>query len=110
MAEQSANSKLNPTGGEIRAEVVPLDPKAINVQPGESPALEADATKFVEAVLATQAQDDGRLAQVKATADALALDTQKAAARQSDMLKQPIKTLAARSEDGGEVANALVEL
>ena len=111
MAEQIIDtSKLSPTGSEIRAEIVKIDPASIAVVAGEAPELEKEADKFVQALLGSPKGDDERLAQVRATADSLALETQKAAARQSEMLKQPIKTLASRSEDGGAVANALVEL
>lgn len=110
MTEANDAGKLAATGSEIRAEVVGLAPTAIALKPGDSPELEKEADKFVQAILASPSGDDERLGQVRATAEALALETQKAAARQSEMLKQPIKTLASRSEDGGEVANALVEL
>jgi len=46
----------------------------------------------------------------KAAVETLGLDLQKQAARKSDMLKQPISKLSQRGEDGGEVANALVDL
>lgn len=102
--------KLSATGSEIRTEIALVDPNTIAATPGESPELEKEADRFVEALLTTKKDDPDRLNQVRATAESLALETQKAAARQSEMLKQPIRTLAARSQDGGEVANALVEL
>jgi uncharacterized protein YaaN involved in tellurite resistance len=46
----------------------------------------------------------------KAAVETLGLDLQKQSARKSDMLKQPISKLSQRGEDGGEVANALVDL
>jgi uncharacterized protein YaaN involved in tellurite resistance len=46
----------------------------------------------------------------KAAVETLGLDLQKQSARKSDMLKEPISKLSQRGEDGGEVANALVDL
>ena len=46
----------------------------------------------------------------KAAVETLGLDLQKQAARKSDMLKEPISKLSQRGEDGGDVANALVDL
>lgn len=46
----------------------------------------------------------------KAAVETLGLDLQKQAARRSDMLKEPISKLSKRGEDGGDVANALVDL
>ncbi len=110
MTEANDAGKLTATGSEIRAEVVGLAQTALVTKPGDSPELEKEADKFVQAILSSPQGDDERMGQVRATAESLALETQKAAARQSEMLKQPIKTLASRSEDGGEVANALVDL
>lgn len=46
----------------------------------------------------------------KAAVETLGLDLQKQAARKSDMLKEPVSKLSQRGDDGGEVANALVDL
>ena len=45
-----------------------------------------------------------------AAVEALGSKSQQEAAHRSAMLKEPIRKLAARGEDGGEVANALVNL
>ena len=46
----------------------------------------------------------------KTAVETIGLDLQKESAHKSDMLKQPIAKLSKRGEDGGEVANALVDL
>ncbi len=46
----------------------------------------------------------------KAAVETLGLELQKESARKSDMLKQPIAKLSKRGDDGGDVANSLIEL
>lgn len=46
----------------------------------------------------------------KESVEAMGLDLQKKAAKQSALLKQPIKTISQRSEDGSDVGNALINL
>lgn len=110
MTQESADSKLKPTGSGAQGELVPVAPVQPTLPAEVDPALDKDADLFVQAIMASPAGDEESAARVRATADALALETQRAAARQSDMLKQPIGALAKRSEDGGEVANALIAL
>ncbi len=75
--------------------------------------LEKTADEFVASVLAWNpddaAQVNNREANVAAI-EQLGSKTQQDAARRSAMLKQPIKSLAEKSEDGGQVARSLVEL
>ncbi len=97
----------------IRKEVGMVDPQAITVIETPDPQLDQQASAFVEAVLKIDPEDpsvqDFRQ-QNAAAVETLGSKSQTEAAHRSAMLKEPIRKLAARGEDGGEVANALVNL
>ncbi|WP_339137765.1 MAG: toxic anion resistance protein [Candidatus Electrothrix sp. GW3-4] len=102
-----------PTASDLKNELALTDPQALSSTAGEDQELEETAEKFVAAVLAFDpndpAQQNARDANIAAV-ETLGGKTQKEAAHRSAMLKQPIRSLAAKSEDGGEVARSLVEL
>ncbi len=97
----------------IREELSLINPESIGVPEQQDPELEKKAEDFVAAVLAFDPASaehlDSRDANISAIEN-LGLKTQQDAARRSAMLKQPIKALASKSEDGGEVARSLIEL
>jgi uncharacterized protein YaaN involved in tellurite resistance len=89
------------------------EPQAL--QESESVDLEMEnmAAEFIQKILsfnpADAAQADVRTQNI-ATVENLGAKVQKDSAIRSGMLKEPIRKLAAKGEDGGEVANALVNL
>ncbi|MDU9048793.1 MAG: toxic anion resistance protein [Candidatus Electrothrix sp. Rat3] len=102
-----------PAASDLKNELALADPQALAVAEGENKEIEEAAEKFVVAVLAFDpndpAQQNARDANIAAV-ETLGGKTQKEAAHRSAMLKQPIRSLASKSEDGGEVARSLVEL
>ena len=102
-----------PTASALKNELALADPQSLTVTAGEDQELEQTAEKFVAAVLAFDpndpAQQNAREANIAAV-ETLGGKTQKEASHRSAMLKQPIRSLASKSEDGGEVARSLVEL
>ncbi|MCK5333380.1 MAG: hypothetical protein KAJ24_02625, partial [Candidatus Aenigmarchaeota archaeon] len=83
------------------------------VEDEADPQLDQQADDFVKAVLLFDPNDSAQIDsrdQNIAAVEMLGSKTQQEAARRSSMLKEPIRKLAARGEDGGEVANALVDL
>jgi uncharacterized protein YaaN involved in tellurite resistance len=77
------------------------------------PALDKQAADFVGQVLAFNPQDSGQMdvrAANIAAVEALGARAQGEASHRSAMLREPIRKLAARGEDGGEVAQSLVDL
>ncbi len=102
-----------PTASDLKNELALADPQALTVGEGEDKEIEEAAEKFVVAVLAFDpndpAQQNTRDANIAAV-ETLGGKTQQEASRRSAMLKQPIRSLAAKSDDGGEVARSLVEL
>jgi len=74
------------------------------------PALQAKAEQFVERCSASirpniRARQDG-----KSAIENMGLDLQRRAAQKSQMLKQPVKKLTERTQEGGDVGNALIDL
>lgn len=97
----------------IRQETGLIDPRAITVSEAPDPQLDRQASDFVKAVLSLNPEEPSSLdacRQNTAAVEALGSRSQTEAAHRSAMLKEPIRKLAARGEDGGEVANALVNL
>lgn len=97
----------------ISSEVGIVDPQAIMVPEAPDPQLDKQASDFVAAVLKINPEDPAALEtrqQNAVAVETLGGKSQKEAAHRSAMLKEPIRKLAARGEDGGEVANALVNL
>ncbi|OQX27578.1 MAG: toxic anion resistance protein, partial [Desulfobacteraceae bacterium IS3] len=97
----------------IRQELALVDPKSLTASNVSDPQIERQADEFVSAVLAFNPKDPVLLEirdQHIAAAENLGVKTQREAAHRSAMLKEPIRKLAAKGEDGGEVANSLVSL
>ncbi len=97
----------------IRQELALVDPKSLTAGNVSDPQIERQADEFVSAVLAFNPKDPVLLEvrdQHIAAAENLGVKTQREAAHRSAMLKEPIRKLAAKGEDGGEVANSLVSL
>jgi len=75
--------------------------------------LEKQAAEFVKKMLEFNPRDPAQLPlreQGAAAVESLGAKTRQEASHRSAMLKEPIRKLAARGEDGGEVANSLVNL
>jgi uncharacterized protein YaaN involved in tellurite resistance len=89
------------------------DPAQASVEADVDPALNQQATDFVNQVLTVNPQDaaqlESRNANIQAV-ESLGARAQKDAAHRSAMLREPIRKLAARGEDGGEVAKSLLDL
>ncbi|MCG6659703.1 toxic anion resistance protein [Halomonas campisalis] len=73
------------------------------------PELVAMAEAFADEVLAG-AEDAATLAQQRRAVDEMGLELQQQAAHQSAMLQTPLRKLAHHGDDGGPVAQALVDL
>lgn len=112
--QEQGKTLVVPDTEAIRQELGLIDPAGqagIEKQPDAE--LEKTADEFLARVLAwdpnDSAQMDVRDANIAAI-EQLGGKTQQDAARRSAMLKQPIKALAEKSEDGGQVARSLIEL
>ena len=95
---------------ELKKELHVGEPQAIHADPAVETDLAEQADDVVARILTVQPSDMDAQIRTKAAIEAMGAQVQKAAARRSQMLKQPVAKLYQRSEDGGEVANALVDL
>lgn len=86
------------------------DPAKLQVIPAEEQQLATQAADVVVRILNTNPSDHAASSGVKEAIEAMGVQVQRDAARRSEMLKQPIAALSQRGEDGGEVANSLVDL
>ena len=97
----------------IGKELALVDPRALATPDAPDPVLDEQAVSFVQSALSFDPQDPSKQDQRNgnvAAVEALGSKTQREASHRSAMLKEPIRKLAARGEDGGEVAGALVNL
>jgi uncharacterized protein YaaN involved in tellurite resistance len=97
----------------LSAELGLTDPATLEVSTAADPELEKLAAEFVANILAFNPQDMNQIEvrqQNIAAIDNLGAKAQKDSALRSAMLREPIRKLAQKGEDGGEVANALVNL
>ncbi|NIN68435.1 MAG: hypothetical protein GTO63_27750, partial [Anaerolineae bacterium] len=109
--EGEALALADPSG--IRQELGLADPKSMTLEGEVDPALNKQAEEFVALAVAFNPEDPAQMDsrdQNIAAVENLGSKIQREAAHRSAMLKEPIRKLAARGEDGGEVANALVDL
>ncbi len=95
---------------QLRKELQLADPARIHADPATDADLDAQAEALVGRMMNIPADDHDGQATAKAAVETMGIELQKDAARRSQMLKQPIKQLADQSSDGGQVANALVDL
>lgn len=81
-----------------------------NLTPAEDAELRAKAEEAVKQLLGIDPNDIEEKSGGVAAVETMAADLQKMSARRSNMLQQTIGTLAKTGEDGGPVANSLVDL
>ncbi|MEO5971356.1 MAG: toxic anion resistance protein, partial [Bdellovibrionia bacterium] len=78
--------------------------------PVVDPKLEQRANEFVQKLLEIRPEDIEAQELTKASVETMSIDLQKRAAEQTQFLAEPIKRLSTQSQEGGEVANALIDL
>ena len=74
------------------------------------PEIEGQAEKVVGHLMTVDPKDADTIAQGRNTIQAMGLELQRESARRSAMLKQPVQKLYQSATEGGDVANALVDL
>jgi len=97
----------------IQQELGLVDPASVAIEGEPDSKLDQQAGEFVKTILTFNPEDPAHMDlrdRNIAAVEMLGSKTQQEAGHRSGMLKEPIRKLAARGEDGGEVANALVDL
>ncbi|MBI4349477.1 MAG: toxic anion resistance protein [Elusimicrobia bacterium] len=95
---------------EAKKELGLVDPNETALEPGEDPKLEKKADAVLKELLDLKGDKEAAKARGKNTVDTLGGELQRQAALQSAKLKEPVKKLAGRAGDGGEVAKSLLDL
>ena len=116
MLQQPMAEKLEAAASEIIKKDLGLDSESKGQQLEEeaiAPEITKMADEFVAALLTVDPTDSSQLELKEkniSSVENLGAQVQKDSAIRSSMLKEPIRKLAAKGEDGGAVANALVDL
>lgn len=92
---------------EIKEELIMTEPQ---VDSAEDKELTAQATDITNKILLLNTDDTEGKLQARTAMENMSHKLQLEAASRSAMLKEPIKKLSARGDDGGPVANCLVDL
>ena len=95
---------------EVKGELVPVPAEELRLDPDLDPELDQLSTQFVEQILSLDLSDSAAQHDRRQSVDGMGIEIQKQSGYRSRMLQEPIKTLAQRGEDGGPVAEALIEL
>ncbi len=96
---------------QLRTELQLANPMEMNVeQAQQNPELQQQAEDIVARIMNTDLQDSAASASIKSGVESMGLQLQKDAARRSAILKQPLTKLMQDTEDGGQVANSLIDL
>ena len=94
----------------VKGELVLADPEKIGTGPDVDPELEKKAQDFADMLVNLDSGDLTSQDDAKAAVETMGRGLQREAAHRSAMLKQPIRDLSKQTEDGGPVANALIDL
>ncbi len=105
------NEKLKiPTVTDIKSELSISTPSEIQLTNADEKNLDGKATEFVDKLLNFTSDDIDQQQAKKNSVEQMGFEIQKRAAKQSEMLRQPVKNLSQKADDGGDVANALINL
>lgn len=99
-----------PTADALKTELGLKVPSEIKLEPTDGNTLEKKADDLVSQLIEFDPNNHDQLQACKNSVEQMGTTLQKRAAKQSELLRQPVKKLANKSEDGGDVANALVDL
>ncbi|MBI2624495.1 toxic anion resistance protein [Candidatus Parcubacteria bacterium] len=100
-----------PDALKVREELALVDPKALRPkEKGENPQLVAQARDYTKRLLELDPKDVRARADTKTAVERAGANLSRESLKMSRMLHEPIRTLAQRGENGGPVANALVDL
>ncbi len=94
----------------VKGDLVLVDPETIGAGPDVDPELEKKAQGFADMLVNLDSGDLKSQDDAKSAIETMGRGLQREAAHRSAMLKQPIRDLSRQTEDGGPVANALIDL
>lgn len=95
---------------ELKKDLEIHDPSEIHASAEADPELDKKANEVVDQLLAVDTKNSDQVLSSKAAVENMGSKLQKEAAYRSHMLREPIKKLSERGEDGGSVGNSLIDL
>lgn len=94
----------------IKSETEAEEGKLVKLSAEVESELSAEAQKYADQLFDLDQSQANEARNGRGAVEGMGLDIQRDSARKSGMLKAPISKLSKRGDDGGEVANALVDL
>ena len=110
MATQTTQVEEKAKSGELESVLGWLQAPGASVPAPADPEIEGQAEKVVGHLMTVDPKDADTIAQGRNTIQAMGLELQRESARRSAMLKEPVQKLYKSATEGGDVANALVDL
>jgi uncharacterized protein YaaN involved in tellurite resistance len=98
------------TTEQVRQGLTMPEPGQIHAQPGQDRELDKKADQFVEVLMKLNPQDISARKEGSGAIEAVGTDLQRRSALKSKMLQEPVKKLMQRTDDKGDVGNALLQL
>ncbi|HXK55600.1 MAG TPA: toxic anion resistance protein [Gammaproteobacteria bacterium] len=95
---------------QLRSELHLTEPSAIRASADEDPKLIEQAEDVITHIMNIDMNDASAQEKTRASVETLGMQLQKEASRRSAMLKQPLTKMIKDSDEGGQVANSLVDL
>ncbi|MFH2205153.1 MAG: toxic anion resistance protein [Elusimicrobiota bacterium] len=95
---------------EVKKDLGLVEPKDVAVEKEVDPQLDKKASEVVGMLLDLKGDDIKAREQSKASVENIGVELQKRAAEQSEKLKEPVKKMSFRSEEGSDVAKSLIDL
>jgi len=98
------------TVNDVKSELAISIPSDIQLNASDEKNLDGKAAEFVEKLLNFSSDDIEEQLAKKNSVEQMGFEIQKRASKQSEMLRQPVKNLSQKADDGGDVANSLINL
>jgi uncharacterized protein YaaN involved in tellurite resistance len=108
--EATPGTLVVPSAAQIKNDLAILAPASLRLDAQDEKDLSNQADQYVEQLLSFDPQQFAEQQARKDAVEQMGAEVQRRATKQSALLQQPIKTLSKRGADGGDVANALIDL
>lgn len=99
-----------PTADSVKKDLALHTVQEIKIAAESDKDLSNKADAFVEALINFDPKNIDQQNANKSSVEQMGAETQKRAAKQSSLLREPVKKLSEKSGEGGDVANALIDL
>ncbi len=108
--EKDKTSLVIPTANQIKNELAMTSPQDIHLAPTDEKNLDGKADEFVQQLLNFDFANVDQQQARKNSVEQMGYEAQKRAAKQSELLRQPVRKMSEKSDDKGDVGHALINL